>query len=91
MPIAKFETPEGDEVEVDPADVVNISEGAEDETTTIELDSGEEITVVATRLEAAAELGLDPLDFVDADDDDALAEAYDDGDADSGEDGYEDE
>ena len=78
MPIAKFETPDGDEIEVDPADVVNISEGREDETTIIELDDGDEVVVVATRLEGAAELGLDPLDFVDPDEDDEPAEDYDD-------------
>nr|WP_314466345.1 hypothetical protein [uncultured Novosphingobium sp.] len=78
MPIAKFETPDGDEIEVDPADVVNISEGREDETTIIELDDGDEVVVVATRLEVAAELGLDPLDFVDPDEDDEPAEDYDD-------------
>jgi hypothetical protein len=80
MPIAKFETPDGDEIEVDPADVVNISEGREDETTIIELDDGDEVVVVATRLEVAAELGLDPLDFVDPDEDDEPAEEYDDDD-----------
>ncbi|MGO4167510.1 hypothetical protein EDF58_103169 [Novosphingobium sp. PhB57] len=80
MPIAKFETPDGDEIEVDPADVVNISEGREDETTIIELDDGDEVVVVATRLEVAAELGLDPLDFVDPDEDDEPAEDYDDDD-----------
>jgi len=80
MPIAKFETPDGDEIEVDPADVVNISEGREDETTIIELDDGDEVVVVATRLEVAAELGLDPLDFVDPDEDDEPTEEYDDDD-----------
>lgn len=80
MPIAKFETPDGDEIEVDPADVVNISEGREDETTIIELDDGDEVVVVATRLEVAAELGLDPLDFMDPDEDDEPAEEYDDDD-----------
>lgn len=87
MPTAKFETPEGDEIEVDPADVVNISIGKEDETTVIELDDGDEITVVATPVEVAAELGLDPLDFIDPDEDDEPAEDYDDED----EDGYADE
>ncbi|MFK4871854.1 hypothetical protein [Novosphingobium sp. ZW T3_23] len=81
MPTAKFETPEGDEIEVDPADVVNISQGTEDETTVIELDDGEELVVVATSLEVAAELGLDPLDFADIDEDEPV-EDYDDEDDD---------
>ena len=36
----------------------------------IELEDGSEVVVVATQLEAAAELGLNPLDYVDPEDDD---------------------
>lgn len=74
MPSATFETLEGDEIEVDPAEVVGIAEGTEDDTTIIELDDGQEITVVAAPVEVVAELGLDPLEFLDLDQDEASDE-----------------
>ncbi|WP_334181303.1 hypothetical protein [Novosphingobium sp.] len=72
MPSATFETLEGDEIDVDPAEVVSIAEGGDDDTTLIELDDGQEITVVASPVEVVAELGLDPLEFLNLDDDEAV-------------------
>jgi hypothetical protein len=63
---------EGDEIDVDPAEVVSIAEGGDDDTTLIELDDGQEITVVASPVEVVAELGLDPLEFLNLDDDEAV-------------------
>ncbi|WJM25953.1 hypothetical protein QUC32_03050 [Novosphingobium resinovorum] len=40
----------------------------------IELEDGEEIVVVASELEIAADLGLNPLDYVDPEDDDESLE-----------------
>ncbi|MGF7153294.1 hypothetical protein [Novosphingobium gossypii] len=74
MPTATFETPDGEEIQIDPDDVVHLSAGREDGTTVIELESGDETTVVATELEVAAELGLNPLEYIDAEDDDASIE-----------------
>ena len=74
MAKAKFETPDGDEIEVNSEDVVHLGEGKEEETTVIELDDGSEVVVLATELEVAAELGLNPLEYIDPEDDDASIE-----------------
>ncbi|MFC0205865.1 hypothetical protein [Novosphingobium soli] len=74
MPKAMFETPDGEEVEIDSEDVVHLAPGDEEETTIVELDDGEEVVVVATQLEVAADLGLNPLEFIDAEDDDESIE-----------------
>jgi len=68
VPKAIFETPEGEDIEIDSEDVVGIRPGELEETTVIELDDDEEVTVVAGKLEAIATLGLDPLDHVELDD-----------------------
>jgi hypothetical protein len=75
MPIATFETPEGEDVEVDSYDVLRIKPGPEPETTVIELDDGDELVVVATELEVAAELELNPLEVIEPEDDDESIEA----------------
>lgn len=81
MPKATFETPDGDEVEIDSDNFVHMQPGEEPETTVIETEDGEEITVIATELEVAAELGLNPLDYVDPEDDDeSIEELVDDAD-----------
>ncbi|HLV06247.1 MAG TPA: hypothetical protein VKY80_01080 [Croceibacterium sp.] len=74
MARATFETPEGDEIEIDSDDVVELAAGEEEGTTVIELEDGEEVTVVATQLEVAAELGLNPLDYVEPEEDDEALE-----------------
>jgi len=74
MTTATFETPDGDDIKIDGDEVVQLTVGQEDETTVIELDNGDEVTVVATQLEVAAALGLNPLEFVDQDDDDESLE-----------------
>jgi hypothetical protein len=68
MARASFETPDGDDIEIDPDDVVQMGAGEEPGTTVIELEDGSEVVVVATPLEVAAELGLDPLDYAEEDD-----------------------
>lgn len=75
MATATFETPEGEEIEVDGDEVVHLKPGEEDETTVIELEDGQEVVVVASELEVAADLGLNPLDYVDPEDDDESIEA----------------
>ncbi|MFC3215773.1 MULTISPECIES: hypothetical protein [Novosphingobium] len=75
MPRATFETPDGEDVVIDPEDVVHLSAGEEPETTVIELEDGEEVVVVATELEVAADLGLNPLEYIDAEDDDESIES----------------
>lgn len=81
MPIATFETPDGDEIEINSDDVIRIAPGDEDETAVVELDDGDELTVVALPRRAAAALGLNPRDVIDADEeeeeDDELAEEDD--------------
>lgn len=77
MTKATFETPDGDDVEIESDDFVDMRPGTDPETTVIELDDGEEHTVVATRLEVIAELGLNPLDYADPDDDDEALEEHD--------------
>ena len=74
MPIASFETPEGEEVHIDAENVVHRAAGEEVGTTLVELEDGEEITVIGTQLEVAAELGLDPLEYIDPEDDDESIE-----------------
>ena len=84
MPKATFETLDGEEIEIDSDDFVHMRAGEVTETTVIELDSGEEVTVVATELEVAAELGLNPLDYVEPeDDDDSIEELVEDADLDA--------
>ncbi|EIZ79849.1 hypothetical protein WSK_1525 [Novosphingobium sp. Rr 2-17] len=70
MPIATFETTDGEEIEIDSDDVVRLAAGRKSETTLIELEDGDEITVIATELEVAAELGLNPLEYIDGEADD---------------------
>jgi hypothetical protein len=83
---ATFETPDGEDVEVDSDDVFHIKPGPEPGTTLIELEDGDEIVVVATELEVAAELELNPLEVIDPEDDDESIEALVDGDLDEDED-----
>lgn len=71
---ATFETLDGDEIEIDSDDVVHLGQGKEEETTLIELEDGSEVTVVATELEVAAELRLNPLEYIDPEDDDESIE-----------------
>lgn len=80
MPIATFETPDGDDVEIDPGDVAKIRAGEDEDTVVVELEDGNAVIVVATPREVAAELGLDPLDVIDAADDDETVESLDDDD-----------
>ncbi|MDB5723552.1 MAG: hypothetical protein JWQ16_306 [Novosphingobium sp.] len=77
MTKAIFETPDGDDIEIDSDDFVDMRPGIDAETTIIETDDGEEHVVVATRLEVIAELGLNPLEYVDPDDDDETLEEHD--------------
>ena len=74
MPKATFENVDGDDVEIDSDDVVHLAAGEEPEVTVIELENGDQTEVVATELEVAAELGLNPLEYVDAEDDDESIE-----------------
>ena len=71
---ANFDTPDGEDVDIDSEDVVHLSAGEEEGTTIIELEDGDEVIVAATQLEVAAELGLNPLDYVDPDEDDESLE-----------------
>lgn len=86
---ATFETPDGDDIEVDSDDVVHLGQGKEEETTLIELEDGSEITVVATELEVAAELGLNPLEYIDPEDDDESIEELVDEEDEDDEDSYD--
>jgi hypothetical protein len=74
MPRANFDTPDGEDIDIDPDNVIHLSLGQEEGTTLIEMEDGSEIVVVATQLEVAAELGLNPLDYVDPEDDDESLE-----------------
>ncbi|MXP40515.1 hypothetical protein GRI75_02495 [Altererythrobacter soli] len=75
-----FDTPDGDDIDIDSEEVVRLTLGEEEGTTVIELEDGE-VVVAATQLEVAAELGLNPLDYIDAEDDDESIEGLvDDGD-----------
>jgi hypothetical protein len=74
MPRASFETVDEEDVEIDSEDVVQLGLGDEEGTTLIELEDGTEVVVVATQLEVAADLGLDPLEFVSPEDDDESLE-----------------
>ncbi|TCU53759.1 hypothetical protein EDF58_1109 [Novosphingobium sp. PhB57] len=74
MPKATFENVDGDDVEIDSDDVVHLAAGEEPEVTIIELENGDQIEVVATEVEVAAELGLNPLEYVDVEDDDESIE-----------------
>jgi hypothetical protein len=74
MPRANFDMPDGEDIDIDSDDVVHLLLGPEEGTTLIEMEDGSEIVVVATQLEVAAELGLNPLDYVDPEDDDESLE-----------------
>ena len=74
MARASFETPDGEDVDIDSDEVVHVARGEEEGTTAIELEDGSEVVVVATQLEVAAELELNPLDYVDPEDDDESLE-----------------
>jgi hypothetical protein len=77
-----FDTPDGDDIDIDSEEVVRLTLGEEEGTTVIELEDGE-VIVAATQLEVAAELGLNPLDYINAEDDDESIEGLvDDGDPD---------
>lgn len=79
MTVATFETPDGDEIEIDGDDVVSVKVGKETETTVIELEDGDQIIVAAGKLEVIADLDLNPLEYdgVDPDEDEDTAESYD--------------
>ena len=74
MARASFETPDGEDVDIDSDEVVHVARGEEEGTTAIELEDGSEVVVVATQLEVAAELELNPLDYVEPEDDDESLE-----------------
>ncbi len=67
---AMFDTPDEGEIEIDSDEVVDLRSGKDAETTIIELDDGDEVEVIGTRIEVVAELGLNPLEYIDPDDDD---------------------
>ncbi len=79
MPVATFETPDGEEVEIDSDDVIHVRLGPDPDTTLIEMEDGDEIIVVASQIEVAAELELNPLEVVDPEEDDESIEALVDG------------
>ncbi|WP_395337123.1 hypothetical protein WBP06_21560 [Novosphingobium sp. BL-8H] len=84
MPKFMFETPDGDEVLVNSTDVVDLVEGRDDQVTVIELEDGEEISVLATRREVVIHLDLDPVQFLSGEyTDDDLPEDFDDDDYES--------
>jgi hypothetical protein len=70
MAVATFETPDGEDVEIDSDDVAHIKLGPEPDTTLIVLEDGEEIVVVASELEVATELEVNPLELISPEDDD---------------------
>ncbi|WP_298196019.1 hypothetical protein [Novosphingobium sp.] len=71
---ATFETPAGQDIEVDSDEVVRLAPGKDDGTSIVELDDEGELVVIGTALEVAAELGLNPLECIDAEDDDESIE-----------------
>jgi hypothetical protein len=71
---ANFDTPDGEDIDIESEDVVKLTPGEEEGTTVIELEDGEEVVVAAIQLEVAADLGLNPLDFVNPEDDDEALE-----------------
>lgn len=74
MPVASFDTPDGEEVEIDSDQVVSLRLGPDPDTTLVELDDGDDLVVVGSQLEIAAELELNPLEFIDPEDDDESIE-----------------
>jgi len=74
MTVSTFETPDGDEIEIDGDYVVSVKVGKESDTTIVELDDGDEIIVAASKLEVITELDLDPLLHDDPDEDDLEAD-----------------
>ncbi|WP_121120137.1 hypothetical protein [Croceibacterium ferulae] len=76
MPRANFDTPDGEDMDINSEEVVHLSLGKYEGTTLIEMEDGGEIVVIATQLEVAAELGLNPLDFVYPEDDDEPLEDF---------------
>jgi len=79
---ATFETPDDQDIEVDSDAVVRLAPGKEDGTTIVELDDEGELVVIGTALEVAAELGLNPLEYIEAEDDDESIEDLVEGDPD---------
>ena len=71
---ANFDTPDGEDIDIESEDVVKLTPGEEEGTTVIELEDGDEVVVAAMQLEVAAELGLDPLEYVDVEEDDESLE-----------------
>lgn len=65
MTVSTFETPEGEEIEIDGDDVVSVKAGKESETTVVELEDGDQLIVAGGKLEVIAELDLDPLVYDD--------------------------
>jgi hypothetical protein len=70
MTVSTFETPEGDEIEIDGDDVVSVKAGKQSETTVVELEDGDQIVVAGGKLEVIAELDLDPMVYDDPEEDD---------------------
>ncbi|WP_395396340.1 hypothetical protein WBP07_20795 (plasmid) [Novosphingobium sp. BL-8A] len=64
MPKYTFETPDGEEVEINSINVVDLVEGRDDQVTVLELQDGNEIAVLATREEVVSYLDLDPLQYL---------------------------
>jgi hypothetical protein len=78
MPKASFYTPDGYEIDIGSEDVVDMIAGDDSDTTVLELEDGSEIVVVATTIEVAAELRLNPLDYLDEEDDEFVDRLDDD-------------
>lgn len=70
MTVSTFETPDGDEIEIDGDDVVSVKAGKQSETTVVELEDGDEIVVAGGKLEVITELDLDPMVYDDPEEDD---------------------
>lgn len=64
-----FDTPDGEEIEIDGDDVVSVSAGDDWESTVVEFEDGDEVVVAAGKLEVIAHLGLDPLEHDEIDND----------------------
>lgn len=55
----------GPDIDINSEEVIHLSLGQDEDTALIETKDGSKIVVIATHLEVAAELGLNPIDFVD--------------------------
>lgn len=86
-----FETPDGDEIQIDGSDVVDLFSGRNGDITIIELEDGEEVSVLATRVEVVSALDLDPLKFLagDGDDEDEFEDYDNDNDDEADDEGYD--